>query len=137
MSSRTPDANDPREHFVYRLYDGDDLLYIGCTEDVDARLRLHHVAAKDGTCLWERHPNKAAARQAEREAIAAEAPLLNKQHNPTRFKKVGTNFVPVEPIHPRTQAMLDDERPATMDEMREALEKVAAMLELDAWAVSS
>lgn len=126
MSANWPDADDTREHFVYRLHsDADGLLYIGCTDNVDNRLNLHHVRGYDRVTS-ESYPTKAAARVVKRAAITAEAPLLNKQHNPTRFRKIpGGHFEPVEPIHPRTQRLADMDKPVTLDDMREAMEKVS------------
>ena len=94
--SGVPDALDMRTHHVYRIYDADDaLLYIGCAQDVETRLSFHCEISSQSPTSWEiaarmaRHtsesyPNKALAREAERQAIAAEAPLLNKQHNRRR-----------------------------------------------------
>jgi hypothetical protein len=88
-------ANWP--HHVYRCYDGaGTLLYIGCTDDVEGR--MYHMTA---VCNMGKQPNgylrrrvgpgefstRLAARAAERAAIEAEAPLLNRQHNPKRFRK--------------------------------------------------
>lgn len=104
---RPRDAEDTTPHYVYRCYDAaDQLLYIGCCRDVESRIYMHLV-----TCTmpgWgemrrryarhtsERYPNKKAARAAERQAIHDEAPLLNRQHNPKRWKRVGGEYVPVE-----------------------------------------
>lgn len=78
-------------HFVYRCYAEDgELLYIGCTEDVQTRLAQltamcnigRHAAT--GTLIRrmtshtvEEHPDRASAFAAERSAIANESPLLN------------------------------------------------------------
>ena len=132
MSARWTDAEDTREHFVYRLFnDDDDLLYIGCTSDIDMRLQLHHVPGAS-TYELETHPTKAQARSAERSAIEAEAPLLNKQHNRKRFKPTGGGkFEPVEPVHPLTAAMIErDSRVVTLEDQYEAWAKVGAMLGL-------
>lgn len=96
---RIPDAQDVRSHDVYRIYDANDqLLYIGCALDGVHRIRSWHmnpwcaplsVKLMGRIDHWtiEHYPNKATARQAEREAIYAEAPLFNKQHNPRRYSK--------------------------------------------------
>ncbi|HEX8859189.1 MAG TPA: GIY-YIG nuclease family protein, partial [Actinomycetes bacterium] len=117
------DAEDPRTHHVYRIYaaDNDELLYIGCTQNVQTRLYYmtrqcnlgNHVNAGIaqrglGRVESQEYPDKATAREAERQAIAAEAPLLNRQHNPKRWSK--RDAVPVEPV--------------TLDEMRDALQKL-------------
>lgn len=83
--------NPAAPHFVYRLFDTDDqLLYIGATCDVETRLfhLLHpcnigkvpgltaeRVARREVT----KFPNRAAAFTAEKSAIKAEHPLLNRQ----------------------------------------------------------
>lgn len=137
MSAYWRDDEDQREHSVYRLYnDSGDLLYIGCARDVEQRLMLHHVFGYT-LCAIEEYPNKASARAAERAAIKAEAPLLNKQHNPQRFKgRKGGGFDAVEPIHPITARMLWNERPMSHEEiqeqMRAGLERVAERLGIGA-----
>ena len=97
--SGTFDHEDSRPHSVYRCYDADDqLLYIGCAWDVDHRIWFHMQRSSQSEVSWavrrrmarytsQEYPTKAAARSAEREAIANEAPLLNRQHNPRRFRK--------------------------------------------------
>jgi len=86
------DAGDDH-HWVYRVYDcADRLLYVGSTRDVVARFHVHaaswHNAVSAavnvyGTRIEVSAPiiGEAAARDAERSAIRAEAPLLNKLHN--------------------------------------------------------
>jgi predicted GIY-YIG superfamily endonuclease len=103
---KAPDALDLREHFVYRIFDeAGALLYIGCARDVDSRVEMHRSTTQ--TYGWTRlrfhyghhtsepYPTKAAARVAERAAIAAEAPLLNRQHNPKRWRRVAGQYEPV------------------------------------------
>jgi hypothetical protein len=119
--SAMPDAEDMRTHEVYRIYDAaGQLLYIGCSMDAEGRIRTWHMNPRCAPMsvqlqgrihhrTIERYPNKAEARQAEREAITAEAPLLNKQHNPKRWSK--RDAKPVEPV--------------TLEEMREALTALA------------
>lgn len=92
---RMTDVEDIRPHYVYRIYEGDDLLYIGCTQDVGGRIYMHKQWSVQSPTSWEiarrmtrhtseEHPTKATAREAERRAIEAEAPLLNIQHNRRR-----------------------------------------------------
>jgi predicted GIY-YIG superfamily endonuclease len=81
-------ALDTRPHILYRFYDRTGvLLYIGITVDLGERMKAH---AKDK--LWwsdvdrsatriEYLDNRRAALDAEREAIKAEKPLENDQHN--------------------------------------------------------
>lgn len=133
MSARLSDAEDIRPHVVYRLYGHDgELHYIGCTSDVQTRMDLHHVR-HGGTMTTQEYPTRAEARAAERAAIEADAPLLNKHHNPKRFKAVGGGrFEALEPIHPLTAQMVEREGHAvSRDELRVALEKVSARLGLD------
>lgn len=116
--SSAPDAVLEIPHYVYRCYAADNtLLYVGVAQDVESRL-FHHLHScnrgkqPNGTLRvhMARHeadlyPTKLAARQAERSSIAALAPLLNRQHNPTRFRKVNTaTYGLVEPVHPLTAA---------------------------------
>lgn len=94
---RIPDAEDVRRHDVYRIYDAaEQLLYIGCALDGESRIRTWHmnpwcaplsVKLQGRIDHWtiEHYGNKAEARQAERDAITAEAPLFNKQHNYRRY----------------------------------------------------
>jgi predicted GIY-YIG superfamily endonuclease len=124
------DELDARPHFVYRLFNSDDeLIYVGCASDVEERLNsgLHPYAGLKRRVVVEEHPDKATARAAERAAIKDEAPLLNKHHNPKRFKAGARGgFTAVDPIHPLTQWMLDLNRPVTPDEQRDAIAKAWA-----------
>ena len=85
---------DARPHYIYRCFSADDrLLYVGCTSDVAARMRSHEVSVHgsahsafvtERTAYYtvQRFTDKAAARKAERLAIASERPLINIQHHP-------------------------------------------------------
>lgn len=86
-----------RKHYLYRCYDADGrLLYIGCTQDIGARMQVHASSWQNPVSAYlnlrmtrfeaEEKPyaGKVAGRKAEREAIAAEAPLLNQHHNKGR-----------------------------------------------------
>jgi len=109
MSHRPPvvDTRGDRPHYVYRIFDATDrLLYVGCTEDVQTRLFFHTSISTPSEASWEiarsmaRHtseqfPSKAAAHAAEIHAIKTEMPLLNRQHNPGRFKRVLGKYVSV------------------------------------------
>lgn len=105
---KTPTYKSTRPHFVYRIFDKDDqLLYIGCTNDVEGRISMHMQISTPLAASWEiarridrytseEYPNETTAHDAERKAITEEAPLLNRQHNPLRFKKVKGKYQPVE-----------------------------------------
>lgn len=97
FSGRLTDAEDTRTHYVYRLFDAEGvLLYVGCSQNPEWRIRQYHAQpwARSGRSefAWDiytryhRHEisepfaGKLAARAAEREAIATEDPLFNKQH---------------------------------------------------------
>ncbi len=116
--STTVDATDQRPHLVYRCYGaGDVLLYVGVAQNVSDRL-FHHMHQcnqfKQPNGTLQRHmvrhtaesfPTKALARDGERKAIREEAPLVNRQHNTRRFRKVNTStYGLVEPVHPITAA---------------------------------
>lgn len=85
-------------HHVYRIFalDGT-LLYIGVTDDVEHRIYMHlqTTTNRDWVIIWAwygRHdsveyPDRLTARAAERRLIEDEAPLLNRQHNPKRWRK--------------------------------------------------
>lgn len=127
------DTDDPWPHVVYRCYDADDvLLYVGCTRDLDYRMSLQPAILMRRVELvtTEDFPNRAAARAAERAAITAEAPLLNKQHNPTRFAKRGPKWIALEPVHPLSAELIRQAEPVTMEQKREAMQKVADRLGL-------
>lgn len=115
------DAENPGAHYVYRCYAADDtLLYVGCARDVEDRV-WHHThlcnVAKYPNGMLRRHmvrhtatayPSRLDARAAERAAIQDEAPLFNKQHNPTRWRKgKGGGFSPVDPVHPLIAEAID------------------------------
>jgi predicted GIY-YIG superfamily endonuclease len=77
-------------HYLYRCYDADgDLIYIGCAEDVEKRIRSHRKGVARASRLLRLfmvryeasgpYPTKEAALYAEREAIRLEQPLFNTQ----------------------------------------------------------
>lgn len=85
-----------RTHYVYRCYDAADrLLYIGCTQDVEARIAVHRSSwnnpASAGLSMRmtrydaTEYPDKETARAAERQAIHDEAPLFNLHHQRERM----------------------------------------------------
>ena len=115
--SSLPDCEVYGTHSVYRCYDAEgQLLYVGCARDVPGRM-YHHLQLcnigkqPNGTlrrhmATWttEEYGTKLDARAAERKAILEGAPLLNRQHNPRRFRKVGGGrYALVEPVHPLTR----------------------------------
>ena len=84
---------------VYRVYDRlGTLLYIGSTSEINQRKAIH-MADRASAIAWAmqmcadrwdltEYPDMESAKKAEREAITAEAPYLNRQHNPKRWKRV-------------------------------------------------
>jgi hypothetical protein len=85
---------------VYRCHSADGhLLYIGSCVRWPSREALH----RKQTPWWPEvarvdevpHPDLPTARDAEKAAIKAEAPLYNKQHNVKRFCRDGYAYVPV------------------------------------------
>jgi len=79
---RAYDERANTKHYVYRLFDADArLIYIGCTYDVESRLKSHrHVmwwAPQIARIKITVHPTKAAAHEVERAAITAEKPRWN------------------------------------------------------------
>jgi len=76
------------ETALYRWWDdANRLLYIGISDDLAVRTKGHakrsswmEFAARSTV---ERHPSKSAARRAEEDAIKAEGPIFNFQHNST------------------------------------------------------
>lgn len=84
------------KHYVYRCYDASGLLlYVGCTRDVAGRLQVHASSWNNPASAVlnmrmashevEEFPTFEAARAAEREAIANEAPLANLHHQRERI----------------------------------------------------
>lgn len=85
------------EHFVYRCYDAEgQLLYVGCTQDVNARMSVHASSWQNPASAYlnlhmarhevepEPYIGRIAGRAAERQAIETERPLLNVHHNAGR-----------------------------------------------------
>lgn len=104
---RFTDAENKHPHYVYRLFGKDGaLLYIGCAADVEHRVYMHlqTYTMVDAFLIHrhydrhtsEAHPTKLAARQAEAKAIRTERPLLNRQHNPTRWRRIDGVWTPVD-----------------------------------------
>lgn len=124
---RLADHEDPNPHYVYRLFAADGtLLYIGCASDVEARVYMHRATyTMVDAFLIHRHldrytseeyPDKLAARAAERKAIAAERPILNRQHNP-RWRRRDGQYVPADEDTRAEYARLN-KRPEPSPEMR-------------------
>lgn len=124
MTARGRDEDVHLPHDVYRCFDAKgNLLYVGCGADVSSRMFHHLHACNVGKqpnstlqALMDHYdavtfPTKLEARSEERRAIATERPLLNKQHNPTRFRKVSPReYALVEPVHPITAHAFPDMR---------------------------
>jgi len=95
---------------VYRLYgSGGQLLYIGMTNNLDARFRFHALT-KHWWHLVERrafdwHPNRGAARREEARAIKAEVPVHNSMH-----AAVGPHDTPLRDARTRLSTIVDDVR---------------------------
>lgn len=91
-----------RPHALYRFYDRSDvLLYVGITMDLPKRLKAHRKEKpwwlEISSITVEPHESRAAALDAEAEAIRSEKPLYNTTHN---------TFVAQGPITPE-QAVAD------------------------------
>ena len=75
-----------RKTAVYRLIGhGGDILYVGMSANPPVRLKSHFAGERGGevaTASVEWFPDKAAAREAEREAIQSLRPAWNKRCNP-------------------------------------------------------
>jgi len=95
---------------VYRVYDRNGaLLYIGSTREINARKAIHmadrasHIAWPMQMCAhqWQtqEYPTYEEAKAAEVAAIKAEAPYLNRQHNPTRWHRVAGEWVSLLPLY--------------------------------------
>ena len=103
--SKTAETSKDFPHFVYRIFDNDNqLLYIGCANDVESRISMHCQISTPLAASWEiarqmsrytieEFPNREQGHAAERLAIESESPLLNRQHNPRRFKRVNGRYV--------------------------------------------
>lgn len=92
---------------VYRIFDHRDrLLYVGVAQDVEHRIYMHMATyTTPGWLLIHKgnarhesveYPSRKAARAAEAKAIAAEKPWLNRQHNPSRWRRVAGQYQPVD-----------------------------------------
>lgn len=103
-------------HVVYRVFDkAGVLLYIGCTRDIGSRMAVHKAWGNPSEASYRikldgdrvettEFPDFDTAHAAEIEAIRTEAPLWNREHNPTRWRLVKgqgweriDGYVPPEP----------------------------------------
>jgi predicted GIY-YIG superfamily endonuclease len=95
---------------VYRVYDvAGELLYIGSTSEINQRKAIHMADRSSAIAFpmqmcayrWDltEYPDMESARAAEREAIKAEAPYLNRQHNPTRWRRVAGKWEPLTELY--------------------------------------
>lgn len=110
---RYTDAEDERPTSVYRIFDAADrLIYVGCAEDVFARIKHHRAMYNTTRDAWlihrgyHRHesveyPTRPQARAAERAAIRDEAPWLNRHHNPKRWKRIDNQWVAIDALEMR------------------------------------
>lgn len=100
------------EHYVYRCYDADgDLIYIGCTANVDRRMSAHRRGGKAASrwlsvCMTRHlvsgpYPDREAGRSAEAAAIAIEQPVFNVQERriPGRLARIDVARYLVERGH--------------------------------------
>lgn len=89
------------DHYVYRCYDVEGLLlYIGCSSDVERRIKKHFTASANNTASWwlslfyARHDfegpfdGRDTGRAVESAAIEAERPLFNLQGNGIRHQRL-------------------------------------------------
>lgn len=113
---------------LYRLYDAENrLLYIGCSRDVYSRVYSHECASSSmlDAAVIQRHATRCYvtfASTVRREALAAEAhaitterPLLNRQHNYTRWATAGRDFVPADEETRRQVEHLRGTEPVAVD----------------------
>ena len=95
---------------VYRVYDRNGaLLYIGSTRELEARKAIHRsdhaspIAFAMQMCAarWDttEYATYEEAKAAEVAAIKAEAPFLNRQHNPTRWRRTAGEWVSLLPLY--------------------------------------
>lgn len=112
---RQTDAEDEAPHYLYRLFTADgQLLYIGVAFNVEQRVYMHRATrvCSGWDVIWreydhhtsERYATKSEARAAERAAITREAPLLNRQHNPKRWRRVHGQYLPVDGLDDASEA---------------------------------
>src|SRR5690349_9262135 len=95
---------------VYRVYDrAGTLLYIGSTSEIGQRKAIH-MSDRSSAIAWPMqrcaarwdltpYPDMESAKAAEREAIKTEAPHLNRQHNPTRWKRIAGTWTPLTELY--------------------------------------
>jgi predicted GIY-YIG superfamily endonuclease len=76
-------------HYVYRIYSGDDLLYVGCSNNPERRVKQHRLEKAwqepITAVLTESYPTLAEAETAERVAIKTEDPQVQR---PARQRRV-------------------------------------------------
>ncbi len=91
-------AESPGAAAVYRLFDADrNLLYVGCSGHVDARLRQHEVEkpwwpdVQHRTICW--YDSHTDALLAEKQAICDEGPRHNRRDSPHQARRRGDPLV--------------------------------------------
>jgi predicted GIY-YIG superfamily endonuclease len=98
------DRYEDSPHIVYRMLDENGVpLYIGCTVNLEQRLNEHRGwLAHDltATVTTESHPTRSAALAAEREAIRAECPVFNTEHNSTAVNVAKSMYAEEYGYHP-------------------------------------
>jgi hypothetical protein len=90
--------DNKESHYVYRCYGPDDqLLYVGCTVEVQTRIWNHRYSPRRAsrwlTACMDRYevsgpyPGRIAGREVERQAIQTEGPLFNQQETLETFDR--------------------------------------------------
>lgn len=120
------------KHLVYSMFFNDRLVYVGCTSDIDKRLKSHHIYCtlkKYGEVRieTERANTKADAYIAEGSMIWEKNPPLNFQKNPNSsapgaVSYLLSEFVSVDFISYLIDTMFSSQSPEVRKELRRYLE---------------
>lgn len=91
-----------RDCYVYRIYSGDELLYIGSSRNVKRRIREHKAERPEMFSAATRYDmqgpyTEPTAREVEIVAIQQEQPRFNRRDNPAHIGSPAEQYGPINP----------------------------------------
>lgn len=119
--------SDTNTHKVYAVYHQGELLYVGCTSDVEARMRAHGYAKKFGdkevsSKILSEHSDRSEALMNESAKIKELHPPLNGVPNENLKPRSGLKSLRIDPVvHYNLRLMANDRGTSITNEAEDAI----------------